>query len=978
MKLELTLEHLPEVTQPLPEHKTNQSGQSQDAHEDNLPGNTEHEKSANAEEHQDEKATTEDEKSEEVGNDDVADTTKEEELKWAELLLEDDYDFETATDKSPSQQEWSRQKCEENQQNVYLDLKAHFLAVKEKVDIAKRWTSKNMIAQIYTEFLHSIGVVDKKKFAVENKWHKDKITPEVSILFFWDADRGSNSRTVLMLSFRKLDPDTQKALDTSSESRRRFSNIIRLENYRESEIFELLTLQKQTGVYQKIAGRALAEGRAFTNAHAVAEGVDKVCERYQKRKEAAWMAWAKTHSPEDGETLGPEHFKDGISLEDEDIEHIIDLAEVNYQHQLHGLKPLPISHNCCFLGPPDVGKTTVAALYAKILTELGLLSKGHVIAKKASDLIGRYCGHSEGDTAEALQDTKGGVLIIDDAHLLYQERAYGSNDPDDFRQGVIDTLVANISGSPGEDRCVILCGYEDRMERMFLRSNPGLGRSFPLENAFRFTSYDDDELGQILKQKMESEDLVATDEAFKVAHDMLSRMRRRPNFGNGGDYQKMANGMRRYGLDPKPHIPWAFVFKGPPGTGKTSTARKVGKLFYDIGFLSSDEVVTCSVTNLTGELSGHTGPKVINQFELGLGKVLFIDEAYRLIGDSFHKEAIGELVDVMTKPRYAHNIVVILAGYSDEMEELLMLNPGLRSRFPTLLEKLLSKLNISLSISTTGEHKAAVLDVLKQLIDNSQQAIIELVFTKAGEAEEISGSEGLCVSYKELMDCLEAILKHRGGFTAACCGIPVDEGELNWTEPIRSYIPFTNTVDPVVGQRATSQDALSHNRGLAYMDLTWLGVECDSILDKKDLLEVISRLPPVNDLRIVFHYNNCMYAVAGLVIEQQSGRPWYEFLKERILEPLGMHRTVRHRKKLPHGNVAEPHVVIDGYSLHRQKPVDAAADDTFMELAGGVWSNVSDMMKWAKLSSTPCTSSLRSSNRFRPSYHTNPISPPLP
>ncbi|RKK82176.1 hypothetical protein BFJ71_g15360 [Fusarium oxysporum] len=728
MKLELTLEHLPEVTQPLPEHKTNQSGQSQDAHEDNLPGNTEHEKSANAEEHQDEKATTEDEKSEEVGNDDVADTTKEEELKWTELLLDDDYDFETAIDKSPSQQEWSRQKHEENQQNVYLDrimsmvdheqVKAHFLAVKERVDTAKRWnrsikdwtfdllihgrngTGKNMIAQIYTEFLHSIGVVDKKKFPVENKWYKDKITPEASILFFWDADRidresevddileaikGSNSRTVLMLSFRKLDSDTQKALDTSSESRRRFSNIIRLENYRESEIFELLTrLCKSKPEFgdrsttllrtlsQKIAGRALAEGRAFTNAHAVAEGVDKVCERYQKRKEAAWMAWAKTHSPNDGETFGPEHFKDGISLED-------------------------------VLG----------------------------ISKRA----------------------------------------------DENRNALFEDLV----------------GFEQITDR------------------FR-------------------------------------------------KYQKMANGMRRYGLDPKLHIPWAFVFKGPPGTGKTSTARKVGKLFYDIGFLSSDEVVTCSVTNLTEELSGHTGPKVINQFELGLGKVLFIDEAYRLIGDSFHKEAIGELVDVMTKPRYAHNMVVILAGYSDEMEELLMLNPGLR----------------------------------------------------------------------------------------------------------------------IVGQRATSQDALSHNKGLAYMDLTWPGVECDSILDKKDLLEVISRLPPVNDLRMVFHYNNCMYAVAGLVIEQQSGRPWYEFLKERILEPLGMHRTVRHRKKLPHGNVAEPHVVIDGYSLHRQKPVDTAADDTFMELAGGVWSNVSDMMKWAKLSSKPCTSSLRSSNRFRPSYHTNPISPPLP
>lgn len=77
------------------------------------------------------------------------------------------------------------------------------------------------------------------------------------------------------------------------------------------------------------------------------------------------------------------------------------------------------------------------------------------------------------------------------------------------------------------------------------------------------------------------------------------------------------------------------------------------------------------------------------------------------------------------------------------------------------------------------------------------------------------------------------------------------------------------------------------------MDLTWLGVECDSILDKKYLLEVISHLPPVHDLRIGFHYNNCMYAVVGSVIEQQSGRPWYEFLKERILEPLRMHRTER-------------------------------------------------------------------------------------
>ncbi|KAG4287344.1 hypothetical protein FPRO06_04996 [Fusarium proliferatum] len=185
-------------------------------------------------------------------------------------------------------------------------------------------------------------------------------------------------------------------------------------------------------------------------------------------------------------------------------------------------------------------------------------------------------------------------------------------------------------------------------------------------------------------------------------------------------------------------------------------------------------------------------------------------------------------------------------------------------------------------------------------------------------------------------------------FTAARCGILVDEGKLEWTKPLESCIPFRSVVDPVIGERATVQDALSHNTGLAHMDLTWLGVECDCILDKKGLLDVVSHLPPVHDLRSGFHYNNYMYAVAGLLIEQQSGRPWYELLKERILEPLAMHRTVTNRTKLPDYNVAEPHVVLDDYSLHRQKPVDTAADDTLMGPAGAVWSNVSDMIKWAK------------------------------
>lgn len=76
-------------------------------------------------------------------------------------------------------------------------------------------------------------------------------------------------------------------------------------------------------------------------------------------------------------------------------------------------------------------------------------------------------------------------------------------------------------------------------------------------------------------------------------------------------YQKLSSGMRLQGIDPRPFNPFAFVFKGPPGTGKTTTARICGDIFYEMGFLSTSEVIDCSATNLIGEYVGQTGPKVI-------------------------------------------------------------------------------------------------------------------------------------------------------------------------------------------------------------------------------------------------------------------------------------------------------------------------------------------------------------------------------
>lgn len=107
----------------------------------------------------------------------------------------------------------------------------------------------------------------------------------------------------------------------------------------------------------------------------------------------------------------------------------------------------------------------------------------------------------------------------------------------------------------------------------------------------------------------------------------------------------------------------------------------MGKVFYDMGFLSTSDVHECSATDLVAGYVGQTGPKTIQLLEKALGKVSFVDEAYRLGEGAFAAEAINELVDSLTKPRFVGKIIVILAGYEDSMNELLSVNQGLSSRF---------------------------------------------------------------------------------------------------------------------------------------------------------------------------------------------------------------------------------------------------------------------------------------------------------
>ncbi|MCL6557601.1 MAG: AAA family ATPase [Firmicutes bacterium] len=126
-----------------------------------------------------------------------------------------------------------------------------------------------------------------------------------------------------------------------------------------------------------------------------------------------------------------------------------------------------------------------------------------------------------------------------------------------------------------------------------------------------------------------------------------------------------------------------MIFKGNPGTGKTTVARILGKLFKEVGVLPKGHLVEVERADMVGEFIGHTAQKTREQIKKALGGILFIDEAYSLArgGEKdFGKEAIDALVKGMEDHR--DSLILILAGYQDEMDWFVETNPGLRSRFP--------------------------------------------------------------------------------------------------------------------------------------------------------------------------------------------------------------------------------------------------------------------------------------------------------
>jgi CubicO group peptidase (beta-lactamase class C family) len=178
-------------------------------------------------------------------------------------------------------------------------------------------------------------------------------------------------------------------------------------------------------------------------------------------------------------------------------------------------------------------------------------------------------------------------------------------------------------------------------------------------------------------------------------------------------------------------------------------------------------------------------------------------------------------------------------------------------------------------------------------------------------------------------------------FTAVAAGMLVEEGKLTWDRPIKDSVPTIEFYNSNLNNTITLRDMLSHRTGITRHDTIWY----KSDYTTKELFERLKYLEPKESPRQIFLYNNMMYAGAGHVIELQSGKPWAEFVRERILQPLGMTHTVfTIADMLKQPDVGVPFTERrDSFELYR---IPYYEDQQGVAPAGAIISNIEDMSHW--------------------------------
>ena len=388
-----------------------------------------------------------------------------------------------------------------------------------------------------------------------------------------------------------------------------------------------------------------------------------------------------------------------------------------------------------FSGNAGTGKTTIAHLMAELLCSLGVIKENKVVEVSADELMGMYIGDATRLVKEKCTSAYGGILFIDEAYSINPANA--ERNLKTYRQEGLSELLKEMENNR-DKLTVIFAGYKNEMDD-FMNGNPGLkSRIF---RRIEFEDYSEDELLEIFKGYCEENGCKCSKETLSRAKAKLHILKYDENFGNARTVRNMFHDaqlalieskgpecnelepehivientlpdyeesnrklMAMTGLDNvkktigdiaslcrynsftgKKAFPAVsnMLFTGNPGTGKTTVAELFGNMLFALGAVSAPRFVSINAYELNSSKVAGVSEKLKECCRKAMGGVLFIDEAYALgdFGSIGESDAISVLLDFMENER--DNLVIILAGYKDEMEDFLKRNPGLRSRIPT-------------------------------------------------------------------------------------------------------------------------------------------------------------------------------------------------------------------------------------------------------------------------------------------------------
>ena len=132
-----------------------------------------------------------------------------------------------------------------------------------------------------------------------------------------------------------------------------------------------------------------------------------------------------------------------------------------------------------------------------------------------------------------------------------------------------------------------------------------------------------------------------------------------------------------------------------------------------------------------------------------------------------------------------------------------------------------------------------------------------------------------------------AICSTTKAFTTAAMGILVDDGKMNWDDPVRKHLPYFKLSDPLADANVTMRDLVSHRSGMSSHDWLWM----NSTWSREEIIRRIGIVPLYRPFRAEFEYSNTMFLAAGEAVGFAAGKTWEEFVASRLLAPLGMNNT---------------------------------------------------------------------------------------